>query len=55
MSKEIVIYTKKLAYQLRKNGFKLLRVEVNKNFPQYNTYVFEDSAELRKRMPSKRN
>lgn len=51
--KEIVIYTRKLAYELRKKGFKLLRTDVNKNFPQYNTYIFEDTPELRAQMPSK--
>lgn len=51
--KEIVIYTRKLAYELRKKGFKILRTDINKNFPQYNTYIFEDTPELRAQMPSK--
>lgn len=44
---EKIIYTKKLALELRKAGFKLLKTGINENFPQYNTYIFEDSEELR--------
>lgn len=43
---EKVIYTKWLALALRKEGFKLLRTGINENFPQFDTYIFEDSAEL---------
>lgn len=43
---EKVIYTRWLALELRKQGFKLLRTGINENFPQFNTYIFEDSAEL---------
>lgn len=45
--KEKIIYTKKLALELRQQGFKLLRTGINENFPQYITYIFEDSAKLR--------
>lgn len=44
---EYTIYSKKMAFKLRELGFKLLRTGINKNFPQYNTYIFEDSADLR--------
>lgn len=44
---EKIIYTKKLALELRKQGFEIIRVGVNENFPQYNTYIFEDTQELR--------
>ena len=44
--KEKIIYTKKLALELRQQGFKLLRTGINENFPQYITYIFEDSAKL---------
>lgn len=44
--KEKIIYTKWLAYQLRQQGFKFLRTEVNPNFPQYLTYIFEDNLDL---------
>ena len=45
---EKVIYAKWLAYKLRKQGFKLIRTDINENFPQYNTYVFEFTPELDK-------
>ena len=43
---EYTIYTKKMACKLREKGFKILRTGVNPNFPQYDTYIFEDSAEF---------
>ena len=46
--KEFVVYTKKLALILRKSGFKIIRTGVNENFPQFNTYIFEDTSEFRK-------
>ena len=49
MAKEVKvyrIYTKRVAYELRKRGFKFIRTEVNKNFPQYLVYLFEDTPEL---------
>lgn len=46
MTKEYTIYTKWLAFALRKQGFKLIRTDINPNFPQFITYVFEDSLEL---------
>ena len=45
--KEKIIYSKWLAYELRERGFGIVRVGVNKNFPQYNTYIFQDSIELK--------
>lgn len=48
MDKEFIIYTRRIAYQLRLQGFKIIRTEVNPNFPQYDTYVFENSPELQK-------
>ena len=45
---EYTIYSKKMALSLRQRGFKLLRTGINENFPQYNTYIFEDSAELQR-------
>ena len=47
MTKEYIIYTKKIAYQLRKCGFKIIRTGINENYPQFNTYIFEDTEELR--------
>lgn len=44
---EKIIYSKWLALELRKRGFEFLRAGVNSNFPQYNTYIFKDTAALR--------
>ena len=43
---EYTVYTKRLAFQLREQGFNLIRTGINPNFPQYITYIFEDSKEL---------
>jgi hypothetical protein len=40
MQTERIIYSKKLALELRKQGFILLRTGINENFPQYDTYIF---------------
>ena len=44
--KEKVIYTKWLAYELRKQGFPIVRVEVNPNKPQFDCWVFEETPEF---------
>ena len=46
MTKEFTIYSKWLAYELRKQGFKLIKTDINKNFPQYICWVFENSVDL---------
>ena len=46
MDKEFTIYSKRLALELRLKGFKILRTGVNPNYPQFDTYIFEDSHEL---------
>ena len=46
MTKEYTIYSKWLAYGLRKQGFKLLRTEINPNFPQFYCWVFENNLDL---------
>ena len=38
--KERIVFSKKLAIILREAGFKILRVEVNKKYPQYDVYIF---------------
>lgn len=43
---EYAIYTRWLAYELRTRGFKFKRTEVNRNFPQYIVWIFENSKEL---------
>lgn len=47
MATEKVIYTKKVAYKLRQQGFPIVRVEVNPNKPQFDCYVFEDTKAFR--------
>ena len=44
--KEKVIFSKWLAYELRKQGFKLLRKEINQNHPELDCWVFEDNTDL---------
>lgn len=46
MNKEYTIYSKWLAYGLRKQGFKLLRTEINPNHPQFECWVFENNIDL---------
>lgn len=38
------IYTKKLAYELRKRGYTILRTVPNEEKPQYDNYIFKASA-----------
>jgi len=40
------IYTKRLAYELRKLGFRFIGTDINENFPQFLVYLFEDTPEL---------
>lgn len=44
--KEKIIYMPWVAAELRKQGFPIVRVEVNPNKPQFDCYVFEETAEL---------
>lgn len=46
MTKEYTIYSKWLAYELRKQGFRLIKTDINKNFPQYICWVFENNDDL---------
>lgn len=41
--REYIIYSKWLAYELRVKGFNLIRTDINKNYPQYNVWVFEET------------
>ena len=43
---EKIIYTKKIAYDLRKLGCKIIRVEPNPNKPQFDCYVFEETDDF---------
>lgn len=40
------IYSKKVALELRKRGFKIVGTEPNSNFPQFDVYLFESTPEL---------
>ena len=42
------IYTKSVALELRKRGFKIIRTEPNENKPEFDVYVFEETENLRK-------
>jgi len=44
--KEYNVYTRWLAFELRKKGFVILRTKINEYHPQFDVYVFEDTAEL---------
>lgn len=46
LDKEFTIYSKWLAAALRNQGFRLIRTGINENFPQYNTYIFENNLDL---------
>lgn len=41
------IFTKKLALELRKRGFKIIGTEPNFKYPQFDVYLFEDTEKLR--------
>lgn len=40
------IYTKKIAYELRLRGFKILRVEPNETKPEFDTWIFENTPDF---------
>lgn len=44
--KEKIIYTRWLAYELRKKGFPIVRVEVNPNKPEFDCYVFAETDDF---------
>lgn len=46
MANERIIFSKWLAYQLRKQGFRLIRTDINRNYPQFDVWVFEDCKDL---------
>lgn len=48
MQKTKTIYSKWLAIELRRLGFKIIRTDVNDNHPQYDTYIFEDTPQLQR-------
>lgn len=40
------IYSRRIAYELRKMGFKIVKTSPNKYKPEFDTYLFEDTPEL---------
>ena len=40
------VYTRWVAFELRKMGFKIIHVEPNPNKPEFDCYIFKDSEEL---------
>lgn len=53
--KEFIIYSKRLANELAKNGFKVLRADINYKYPNLYVFVFEDTPELREAVEKFRN
>lgn len=45
-NKTYKIYTRWLAVELRKLGFKIIGTEINEVHPQFDVWLFEDSNEL---------
>ena len=44
---EKVIYTRWVAQELIRSGFPVLRVEANPNKPEFDCYVFAETAEFK--------
>ena len=44
------IYTRKLAYELRKMGFKILHTDPNPYKPEFDMYIFKDTPEFQEAM-----
>ena len=45
------IYTRWLAYELRKLGFKIIGTDINEYHPEYTVWLFEDSKALQQAIP----
>lgn len=43
---EFTVYTKRIAYELRKRGFRIIRTDVNPKHPEYDCWIFEKSPEM---------
>lgn len=46
------IYTRWLAYELRKLGFKIVGTDVNEYHPEYTVWLFKNSPELQRAIPN---
>ena len=49
-TKILKVFSKKVAYELRKMGYRILYTEPNRNHPQFDVYVFENKNEIEKQM-----
>lgn len=47
---EKIIYTRKMAYELRKLGFKILYTVPDERKPYFDNYIFENTLELQEAM-----
>lgn len=43
LSNEVIVFSKAMAYKLRLQGFKIIRVGVNPYYPQYDCYYFHNT------------
>lgn len=41
-----VVYSQRLATRLREKGFRIVDTQINKKYPQYDVYLFEDTPEF---------
>lgn len=46
MTNEKKIFNRRLALELRKRGFDIIKTEPNFYKPEFNVYIFQDSGEL---------
>lgn len=44
--KEYRVYTRWLAYELRKRGFPIIKTDINEYHPQFDVWIFEDTEAL---------
>lgn len=50
LNKPYRIYSRRIALELRRKGFKIIGTDINENFPQYDVYLFEDTEQLREEL-----
>ena len=46
ISNEKKIFNRRIALELRKKGFKIIKTEPNFYKPEFDVYIFEDSGDL---------
>lgn len=46
---EKMIFNRRIAIELRKQGFKLIKTIPNHNNPKYDVYIFDDGDEINRR------